>query len=78
MERIEGVIKGLFKGGGYIQANDGQLYIYYDSSLKEVKSEVLKKLNRVVAIMNGVTIIEVNLKEERISWADASLIQSFI
>lgn len=78
MERIEGVIKGLFKGGGYIQATDGQLYIYYDSSLKEVKAEVLKKMNKVVAFMTGVTIIEVNIKEERISWTDASLIQSFI
>jgi hypothetical protein len=78
MEKIEGVIKGLFKGGGYIQANDGQLYIYYDSSLKEVKTDVLKKLNRVVAFMTGVTIVEVKLKEERISWSDASLIQSFI
>jgi hypothetical protein len=78
MEKIEGVIKGLFKGGGYIQSNDGQLYIYYDSSLKEVKPDVLKKLNRVVAIMTGVTIIEVNIKEERMAWTDASLIQSFI
>lgn len=78
MERLEGVIKGLFKGGGYIQALDGQLYIYYDSSLKEVKAEVLKKMNKVVAFMTGVTIIEVNMKEERIAWTDASLIQSFI
>lgn len=70
-EKIEGVIKGLFTGGGYIQPKDGQLFIYYDSNLRNPDPEVLKKNNRVIALKAGLSIIEIRLKEDNMHWAEA-------
>lgn len=73
MEKIEGVVKGLFKGGGYIQQSDGQLSIYYESNLKELQPESLMRDARVVALLTGVTITQIRLKEDNQPWTDAAL-----
>lgn len=70
-ERIEGVIRGIFKGGGYIQQQDGQLFIYYESHLKNTETEVLKKNNRVIALLLGVTVVQIKQKEDNVHWNDA-------
>ena len=70
-ERIEGVIRGVFKGGGYIQQQDGQLFIYYESHLKDTSMDILKKNTRVIALLLGVTVIQIKLKEDNAHWGDA-------
>ena len=73
MERVEGVVKGIFKGGGYIQQADGQLFIFYENNLKEIQRDSLVKNARVVASINGVTVIKIQLKEDHQPWTDAAL-----
>mmetsp|Transcript_32817 Transcript_32817/g.57253 ORF Transcript_32817/g.57253 Transcript_32817/m.57253 type:complete len:80 (+) Transcript_32817:1808-2047(+) len=73
LERIEGIIKGTFKGGGYIEQADGQLFIYYESHLKDPEPEVLVRNSRVVALITGVTVVEIRRKEHRMTWSEALL-----
>lgn len=73
MEKIEGIIKGIFQGGGYIQQEDGTLYIFYESNLKELNKEILQRNIRVSALLSGVTIIQIKLKEDNMHWSEATL-----
>ena len=70
-EKIEGVIRGIFKGGGYIQQADGQLFIYYESNLSKTDLSILRKNTRVVALLFGNTIVQITLKEDRMHWSQA-------
>ena len=73
MEKIEGVIKGIFKGGGYILQADGQLFSYYESNLRALNRDILQRNTRVVAQLTGTTVIDIQLKEDSQPWSDASL-----
>lgn len=72
-ERIEGIIKGTFKGGGYIEQADGQLFTYYESHLKDSDPDALVRNSRVIALITGVTVVEIRKKEHRMMWAEALL-----
>jgi len=75
MEQIEGVIRGTFVGGGYIQTKDGQLFIYYESNLHNIQQEVLVRSKRVLATLAGNTVLQIQLKEDNMDWAEAALSQ---
>jgi hypothetical protein len=73
LDRIEGVVKGTFKGGGHIEQTDGQLLVYYLSHLKDPDPEALVRGCQVIAVTSGSTVIEVKRKEYRMMWGEALL-----